>query len=203
MKLYEHAPFPNPRRVRIFLAEKGVEAERIDVDVSARAHKSPEFLSKNPYGAVPVLELDDGTTLAETIAICRYVEEAHPTPALMGETPSEKAVVDMWQKRAEETALGPALTYFHHATEGLGEPDRYRNKEWGERNRDVARDGFAKIDTALANSTFVAGSRFSVADITLLAAVDLAEALGFDVLPENANLKRWHGSVSARPSAAA
>lgn len=203
MKLYENTALPNPRRVRIFMAEKGVDVELVQVDIGTGAHKTPEFLAKNPYGVVPVLELDDGTTICETISICRYLEEANDGPALMGETAQEKAVIDMWHKRTEETVLGPALSYFHHATDGLGEPDRYRNKEWGEKNRDLTIAGFGKLDEALSQNAYIAGSAYSVADITALAAVDLAEALGFDVLSKYENLKTWHASVSARPSAAA
>lgn len=203
MKLYENTALPNPRRVRIFMAEKGVDVDLVQVDIGAGAHKTEDFLKKNPYGVVPVLELDDGTAICETISICRYLEEANDGPALMGKTAQEKAVIDMWHKRAEETALGPALAYFHHATEGLGEPNRYRNKDWGEKNRTLAIEGFGKLNAALAGTKYVAGDAFSVADITTLAAVDLAEALGFGVLAQYDNLKAWHEVVSARPSAAA
>lgn len=203
MRLYEYEAFPNPRRVRIFLAEKGIDIDRIQVDVPSGAHKSPEYLKKNPYGLLPMLELDDGTTISETTSICRYIEAAFPDRPLMGSGAKEQAMVDMWQRRAEETAFQPALAYFHHATEGLGESGRYRNRDWGLRNRDVARQGFRMLDAALAERPFLAGAAFSIADITALAAVDFAEFLEFGILAENDNLRAWHARVSARPSAAA
>lgn len=203
MKLYEYETFPHPRRVRMFLAEKGLEVPRIQVDVPAGEHREPAFLSKNPDAAVPVLELDNGHCITETVAISRYFEEAQPDNPLFGETAEEKARVEMWQRRVEQSLMGAVGSYFHHATEGLGEQDRYRNREWGEKNRDNAIAAMRRLDGQLADNPYVAGERFSIADITAVCAVDFAAAVGIDI-PENCpHLSRWHALVSERPSAAA
>ena len=202
MKLYEYEAFPNPRRVRMFLAEKGIEVPRMQVDVPAGEHRRPEFLSKNPDAGVPVLELDNGEYLAETVAISRYFEEIAPGNPLFGETAEEKARVEMWQRRVEATLPNAVGSYFHHATDGLGD-ERYRNREWGEKNRETALNAMRRLDAQLADNEFVAGSRFSIADITAICGIDFAKAVGIDVPSGCANLARWYEAVSARPSAAA
>lgn len=203
MKLYEYEAFPNPRRVRIFLAEKGVEIPRQQVDVPAGEHRSPEFLRKNPAGAVPVLELDSGEYLAETVAISRYIEEKYPANPLMGSTAEEKARIEMWQRRVEHSLANSVASYFHHATEGLGEADRYRNREWGEKNRETAISAMWQIDSQLADNRYVAGENFSIADITALCAVDFAGAVDIPIPADCSHLQRWYQEVNQRQSTAA
>ena len=134
MKLYDYQPFPHPRRVRMFLAEKGITIPVEQVDVMAGEHRSAEYLDKNPEGLVPLLELDNGEYVTETVAISRYFEETQPEPALMGSGPEDKARTEMWHRRVESGLFNALITYFHHATEGLGD-ERYRNREWGEQNK--------------------------------------------------------------------
>lgn len=202
MKLYEYEAFPNPRRVRMFLAEKGIDVPRVQVDVPAGEHRQSEFLSKNPDAGVPVLELDNGQFISETIAISRYFEELEPSNPLFGESAEEKARVEMWQRRVEASLPNAVGTYFHHATEGLGD-DRYRNREWGEKNRESAVAAMRRLDARLADSRYIAGDRFTIADITAVCGIDFARAVGIEVPAECANLARWYDEVSARPSAAA
>lgn len=203
MKLYEYEAFPSPRRVRIFLAEKGLDIEREQVDVPAGAHRQPDFLARNPDAAVPCLELDDGSHISESVAISRYFEERNPHPSLMGSNAESKAVIEMWQRRVENGLMNPLGTYFHHATDGLGEPDRYRNRDWGERNRDTAMATMQVLDTRLADHDFIAGESFSIVDITALCALDFAEAVGISLPQELQHLGRWYTAVSQRDSAAA
>lgn len=203
MKLYEYEAFPSPRRVRIFLAEKGIDIPREQVDVPAGEHRSPEYLSKNPDGVVPLLELDNGDYISETVAISRYFEENHPQTPLMGSTAEEKAVIEMWQRRVESSLTNTVATYFHHATDGLGEPDRYRNKEWGEKNRENAITAMTRLNEQLARNKFIAGEVYSIADITALCAIDFAIALNIEIPDDCPHLKNWYGKVSSRKSAAA
>ncbi len=139
MKIYEYQAFPNPRRVRMFLAEKGIDGITFEqVDVPEGEHRTDAFKAKNPSATVPLLELDDGAYIGETTAISRYFETVHPEPALMGRTPEEQAAVDMWQRRVEDGLMNAVGAYFHHATPGLGKIELYQNKEWGEKNRERA-----------------------------------------------------------------
>lgn len=203
MKLYEYEAFPNPRRVRIFLAEKGIEVPRVQVDVPAGEHRSAAFLARNPDATVPVLELDNGDHVSETVAISRFFEEKHPEVPLMGSTAQEKATVEMWQRRVEHSLANAIGTYFHHATEGLGEPDRYRNKEWGEKAKESAVKTMRQINAQLANNRFIAGKNFSIVDITALCAIDFATALNIPTPDDCVYLKRWYAQVSQRRSATA
>lgn len=204
MKIYDYKGFPNPRRVRIFLAEKGIENVPFEhVDVLAGDHRKPEFLAKNPYAAVPVLELDDGTYVSESMAISRYFEERHPTPSLLGRSATEKAEIDMWQRRVEASILEPALAYFHHGTEGFGPLEIYQNPDWGSHNRDRVAGGLEKLDHQLNERSYVVGDRFSVADITAICGIDMAKAVGIDIPEDSVNVRRWYDVVSVRPSVAA
>lgn len=206
MKFYETQGFPNPIRVRVALAEKGLldQATVIPVDVMAGEHRQAAFLAKNPSGAVPALELDDGTVLAECTAITEFLDHAAGEPTLTGTHAQERGVIAMAQRRAEAGFLDAVATYFHHATPGLG-PDleTYQNAEWGEREKVRALETMAVIDGWLANHEFVAGDRFTVADITTHAGIVFG---GFAKLPVPAscsNLHRWHEAVKARPSLSA
>lgn len=203
MKIYDFKGFPNPARVRIALAEKGItdQVEFIHIDVPNGEHRKPEFLAKNPSSAVPVLELDDGTTIAECTAITEYLDHAFDGVSLTGSTPKERAVVHMMQRRAEQGVMDAVGGYFHHATEGLGpELETYQNKEWGEKQREKALEGMHYFDGLLANSPYVAGENFSMADITVFAGLSFAEFAKIEVPCEFGNLQAWRERVAARPS---
>ena len=205
MKLYDVIRAPNPRRVRIYLAEKGIEVPFIQVDMMRGEHRRPEFLAKNPSGKVPVLELDDGTCIAETMSICRYFEAREPAPPLFGTTPVEIGRIDMINRQLEFELLGPiGQAWVNGPVVARVMPDREQipaAKAQGER---AARAFYRRLDGALADQAFMAGDSFSVADITALCVIDFAAAL-VDLAPDPAlgHLSRWHEQVSARPSAAA
>jgi glutathione S-transferase len=195
-------PAPNPRRVRIFLAEKGIDLPETPVDMRKREHKSPEFRAKNPAGQIPTLELDDGTTISETVAICRYFEELHPNPPMFGTTPVEKAHVDQWVRRAEFIVMTPVGMFWRHAhpyTAAL----LTQFKDFGESNREAVEGGMRWFDRQLQDRAFVAGEAYTMADICLLSTVDFAQWIGLEMPEDAAHLRAWHERVSARPSAKA
>ncbi len=204
MKLYgAPMPAPNPRRVRIFLAEKGIHLTETPIDLMKREHKSPEHRTRNSLGQVPTLELDDGTTISETVAICRYFEETHPEPPLFGRTAKEKALVDMWVRRMEFVLMMPVGNYWRHAhprTAAL----LTQYKDFGQSNVDSFAGAQKWLDRELAaGGPFIAGESFSMADICALSTVDFAGWIGLPLDPALTNLIAWHERVSARPSAAA
>ena len=205
MKIYDLEAFPNPARVRIALAEKNAtdKVEFVEVDVMGGEHRTPEFLAKNPGGTVPVLELDDGTTISECTAITEYIDHAFEGPSLSGKTPKERAVIHMMQRRAESKLLDAVAAYFHHATPGLG-PDieTYQNREWGEKQKGKALEGMRYFDKVLGNQPFVAGDDFSMADITTFAGFAFADFAKIDVPEDCTNLVAWRERVAARPSIA-
>ncbi|HVA68973.1 MAG TPA: glutathione S-transferase family protein [Candidatus Binataceae bacterium] len=202
MKIYDSKVAPNPRRVRIFLAEKGVEVPYEQVDIGTAKNRTPEFLKINPMGGVPVLELDDGTHIAESVAICRYFEALHPTPPLMGTDARDQAIVEMWHRRMELNFLGMVAGAFRNTSEFFkGRIPQV--PEYGEVCRQAAEKMFGFVDQTLANRQFIAGDRYSIADILALVAVDFAKAVKLRITPEQTNLKRWHDAVSSRPSAKA
>ena len=193
---------PNPRRVRIFLAEKGLTVPMQELDLSAGETLTPAFLAKNPYAAVPVLELDDGTCLAESIAICRYFEGVQPEPPLMGRDARDAALVEMWNLRMELYLMRAVEECFRHTHE------YYRTRvqqipAYGELCRSDILKEYAGLDTRLAATPYVAGDHFTIADITALCAIDFARVVKVRIAPELRHLQRWHATVSARPSAAA
>jgi len=203
MKIYEYSGFPNPRRVQIFLAEKGVtNIDTVQVNVPEGEHRQPEYLAKNPYGAVPTLELDDGSFISETMAICRYLDGSFEGPSLMGDSPAEKATIEMWERRVAQTLFDTVAFCFHHGTEGLGELELYQNKEWGEKNREFFRSGLEKLNDLLGERDFIAGKNFSVADITAYCAVGYAAYVDEDIPEDCSNLRRWYTNISQRPSMA-
>jgi glutathione S-transferase len=204
MKLYgAPKPAPNPRRVRMFLAEKGIVLDETPLDLMAREHKSPEHLARNSLGQVPVLELDDGSTISETVAICRYFEEIQPQPALFGATPVEKARVDMWIRRVEFQLMMPVGMFWRHAHPRTAVLLR-QHKEFGESNRGAYGRGQRWLDEELADGRpFLAGAVFSMADICALSTVDFARWIGLELEPEYSHLAAWRERVAARPSAAA
>ena len=203
MKLYnELNPAPNPRRVRIFLAEKGLSIPFVHVPLRQGAHKEPGFLSKNSLGQVPVLELDDGSTLSESIAICRYLEELHPQPALFGATPWQRAQVEMWMRRIEfglMSRIGAVWVHTHKFTAHLGT----QYKDFGEASRARAIKNLHWLNDELAGREFLANDQFSMADIVALTTVDFGAWIGIETPAELAHLHAWHARVTARPSAGA
>lgn len=195
-------PAPNPRRVRIFLAEKGIELPETPVSLLQREHKSAEFKAKNSMGQVPTLELDDGTCISETVSICRYFEATNPEPPLFGTTPVEQALVDMWVRRIEFTVMMPVGNYWRHAhprTAAL----LTQYKDFGESNAGTYQGAQKWLDRELEGKQFVAGDSYTIADICLLSTVDFAGWIDLPLDEGLANLKAWHARVSARPSAAA
>ena len=205
MKIHDFPGFPNPARVRIALAEKGLtdKVEFIHVDVPAGKHQKQEFRRKNPSAAVPVLELEDGTMISECTAITEYLDNLDGTPTLTGKTPRQRAVTSMMQRRAEAGLLDAVAAYFHHATPGLG-PDieKHQCEPWGKLQRDRAVDGMRYLDKVLADQPYIAGDEFSVADITAFAGLAFADFAKIDVPADCANLKAWHQKVAQRPSIA-
>ena len=203
MKLYgAPKPAPNPRRVRMFLVEKGIDLPETPVDMSKREHKSPEYREMNSLGQVPTLLLDDGTAISETVAICRYFEEIQPEPSLFGRTPAEKANVDMWVRRIEFQLMSPVGNFWRHAhpyTAAL----LNQHKDFGESNREAYSNAQRWLDRELEGHDFIAGDAFSMADICALSTVDFAHWIGLDIDAGRPNLTAWHERIKARPSASA
>jgi glutathione S-transferase len=202
-KILETKTAPNPRRVRIFMAEKGLEVPFEEIDLMKGNLKTPEFTKINPFQRVPVLILDDGTAISETMAICRYAEEIQPEPALFGKTPKGKAQVEMWNRRMELGLLLSVAQAFRHLHPAMAHLEVPQVKDWGEANKPRALEILSFLDQELAGRPFIAGNDFSVADITGLVAVDFMRAARIQRPPEMANVERWHKEVSARPSAKA
>ncbi|HSJ96771.1 MAG TPA: glutathione S-transferase family protein [Myxococcota bacterium] len=202
MKLYDSKLAPNPRRVRIFLAEKGVEVPVVQVDIGKAENRRPEFLAKNPMGTLPLLELDDGTCIAETVAICRYFERTQPEPPLMGVGATGEAVVEMWQRRMELELALPIMQVFRN-THAFFRGRIPQVPEYGEVCRASALKRLEWLDRELAGRAFVAGDAYTIADVTALCGIDFGKPTGIRIAPEWKHLARWHESVSARPSAKA
>ena len=203
MKLYDGGKAPNPRRVRVFLAEKGIEVPFVPVDMAAMGHRSEEIRSLNPLQRLPVLELDDGTVLSETVAICRYFEEIHPAPPLFGEGPLGKALVEMWQRRMELDLFMRVAHAFRHVHPAMKEWEVPQIPEWGEANKPKVIDFLHFLDGELADREFIAGDAHSIADITGLVAVDFMKPARIELPQELIHVRRWHQAMKARPSAAA
>jgi glutathione S-transferase len=203
MKLYNHALAPNPRRVRIFGAEKGIDLTLQDVDILAGQSRTPEFLAKNPSGGVPVLEFDDGSCLAESIAICRYLEGLHPEPNLFGRDLGEQAQIEMWNRRME-LELFAAIGRTVQNTSPIFQGRFKQFPDYGEAQRGVVHQRLERMDRERKGHQFVAGDRFTIADITALVAIDIGGRLAdIKITPELANLTSWYRAVSSRPSAKA
>lgn len=209
MKVFDIPGFPNPLRIRIVLAEKGLGAdiEFIKIDLTAAEHKQPAFLAINPLGTVPVLQIDDGTYISECTAITEYLDNLNGDPILTGRTPKEKALIHMMQKRAESELADPVGIYFHHATPGLGEglqpyksPEWEGRIEWGNRQRDKAVNGMKYFDQVLRTQPYVAGEAFSMADITVLAGLVFAGFASIAIPEECTALTAWQAKVQQRPS---
>ena len=202
MLLHDLAPGMHPRRVRIFLAEKGVSIPRREVDVAGGANATPQFLGMNPLGRLPVLELDDGSAIAESLAICRYLEALHPNPPLMGRTPEESARIDMWTLRMDIELSRPIGEAFVHGSEFYrGRIEQVPEVAAWARGRALAT--MAWLDRELAGRSHVAGDEYTLADIVAQCACVLGKAAGVRIPPELAHLTRWFAAVSARPTARA
>ena len=209
MKIYDWHIAPNPRRLHIYLAEKGIEVPLEEVSGDGFRLK-PEYVAKYPHAMVPMLELDDGTHVGEAMAIARYFEETHPEPPLMGIDAKDKAVVEMWEKRANEESMLAASELFRNthpdfADRGLpgsAEPIP-QHEALRTRGKERLARFFTKLDAQLADNEFVAGSRYTIADITALCGIDFAGWTDVYIPPECRNVQRWYDQVSARPSAKA
>ena len=196
-------PAPNPRRVRIYLAEKGLSVQTKTMSIIAADHKAEDFVAKYPPGQLPVLELDDGRMVGESIAICRYFEALNPDPPLFGTGAVEIAEVDMWIRRVEMTlmqAIGQIWMHTHPFTARVVVP---QYTEFGESNRPKALAAMRRFDTALVGGAFLVGENYSVADIALLTTIDFAAFIGVPLPDDVPALSDWHTRVSARPSAQA
>jgi glutathione S-transferase len=210
MKLYQSDTSPNSRRVRIFLAEKGVSMPIVPVDLGAREQFSDAYAAINPRRVVPTLMLDDGTAIGEVPAILRYLEEVYPEPPLLGATPKRRALVAMWERRVELEGFASVMEAVRNAVPGLknraiaGPHDYEQIPALVERNKQRVRNFYADFNARLADVAFVAGDEFSVADITAVVTVDFAtKSAGLPMAEEHVALKRWYDSVSARASMSA
>lgn len=203
MKIYDYGIAPNPRRVRIFLHEKGIEAPYEQIDIRKREGRTEAFLVKNPLGGIPVLELDDGTCISESVSICRYFEALHPKPDLFGSTPVEIAEIDMWVRRIELYLMNPAGLVWIHGND-LTAHLLKQNPETAEFGRVRTHYFYDILDKALEGKDFIAGDRFSVAECVALPTLDFACGLvGVPYKEEHTNIKSWHDRMSARSSAKA
>lgn len=201
MKLYDTARAPNPRRVRIFLAEKGLDVPTEQIDLGKLEQRGESFRAVNPLQQTPVLLLDDGTALSESVAICRYFEELKPDPPLFGEGMLGRALVEMWQRRIELHLLLPVLLTFRHSHPAMREMEQPQIQELAETSKAKAVDFLHYLDGELAQRPFVAGEGFSIADITAFVAVDFLKPARIDMPADAPHLKHWHPRVTARPSA--
>ena len=201
MKLYDGGRAPNPRRVNIYLAEKGIDIVRVPVDMGKLGHKSPEVTALNPLQRLPVLVLDDGTVLTESIAICRYLEELHPEPALFGTDARSRAIIEMWSRRMEHSFFAPVAAAFRHTHPAMKDWEVPQVPEWGEVNRPKALAVLEFLDGELANREFIAGDSYSIADITGFVAFDFMKPAKIARPEHLTHVMRWFASVSTRPSA--
>lgn len=203
MKIYEMKIAPNPRRVRMFLAEKNIkDIEFIELDLQKGENLNAEFRQKSPLAKVPVLELDDGQTICESVAICRYFEELCPEAPLMGESPFEKAQIEMWQRWAEFYFLMPTGMCFQHSS-GYFKDRMKPIKEWGDECATHVKKFMNHLNQHLEHNTYLAGDKFSIADITALCTMDFNRVNQISIGDDQPHLKRWYQEISARPSAKA
>lgn len=203
MKLYDSKVAPNPRRTRIFLAEKGITVPMEQVDIGAKQHKTAEYAAINPLQRMPALVLDDGTIITESIAICRYFEALQPEPSLFGVGAKDIALVEMWNRRVELGLFFTVAHVFRHTHPAMKELEVPQVPEWAEANKPRVLDFLRLLDNQLKNTQFIVGDRYTVADITALCAVDFMKPARLVVPEDCTNVKRWHADVSARPSSKA
>ena len=203
MKLYDSSRAPNPRRTRIFLAEKGVKVDLVPVDLTKLEQFTDPFTALNPLQRVPVLVLDDGTVITESMAISRYFEALQPEPNLLGRDAREIAMIEMWNRRIELNFYWPVSMAFRHLHPAMAEREKPQVPDWGEANKPRVVEFARLLDAELGKRSFVAGGRFTVADITAFITVDFMKPAKIELPAELANVRRWHASIAARPSAAA
>ncbi len=203
MLLYDTPRAPNPRRVRIFLAEKGVLVERREIDLLAQEHKQTAYARINPLRRVPALVLDDGAILTESVAICRYIESLYPEPPLFGRNARDAAFVEMWQRRMEFELFEPVAHAFRHSHPRMSVLERPQIPEFAEVQRGRAVEALGWLDSELAGRRHVAGDEFTVADITAFVALELTRQARVTVPEERVHLARWRADVAGRPSVAA
>ena len=209
MKFYDCETAPSPRRVRVFMAEKGIELETVPIDLAKGEQFGADYRKINPDCVVPALELDDGTCISEVFAICQYLEELHPEPSLLGRTATERAVTTMWNAKAEQQGLWATAEALRNTVKGLkgralpGPDDYEQIPELAVRGRQRAESFLARLDNQLADRDFIAGDFYSIADITAMVFVDFAMRLKIPLPDDAKRLQRWHDAVSSRPSAAA
>ncbi|SUS03279.1 Glutathione S-transferase [uncultured Defluviicoccus sp.] len=202
MRLYNLKAGMNPRRVRIFLAEKDIQIPTVDIDMMKGENRTPEFLAMNPLGKLPVLELDDGAFISESIAICRYLEELHPAPNLFGSTPTERAIVEMWNRRMDLELVQPMSEQFVHLSSFFAGRVEQIAKV-GAHARQHAMRTLQWLDAELAQRPYIASSRYTVADISAQCAMVLGKNTGVPLPEDLPNLGRWWADVSSRPTARA
>lgn len=200
MKLYDSRLAPSPRRVRMFLAEKGIEIATVAVDIARKECQTPDFTAKNPMQRLPVLEFDDGTCLAESVAICRYFEALHPEPPLMGTGAREMAEIEMWNRRMEFELYLPVSFAFRHTHPAMAELQIPQVPEWAAANRTYLEKALSWLDGEMAGRPYIAGKSFSIADITALCAAEFMRVIGRSIGDDTPNLKRWHRRMAERPS---
>jgi glutathione S-transferase len=203
MRLFDGGRVPNARRVRVFLAEKGISIPLIPVDLGKMEHRSREFAARNPLQRVPVLELDDGTILTESVAICRYFEETQPDPPLFGVGALGRARVEMWNRRIELELYTQGQAAFRHGHPGMANHEVPQIPQWAEVNRTRAVETLRLLDGHLAANRYFAGDDFSIADITALVTIDFLKPAKIALPAEFTHLARWHAECSARPAASA
>ena len=209
MKLYEFKAAPNPRRVRIFLAEKGIDVPTVQIDLQNREQHTPEFLARNPMGGVPCLELDDGGHISESVAICRYFEGLQPEPRLMGAMPEEAARIEMWNRRMELVGMAAAGEAFRNSVPAFadralpGVDPVAQIPDLAQRGLERLPRFYERLDEGLAKTPYVAGESYSIADITALVAIDFAGWIKIQPDESLVNIAGWYGRVSSRPSASA
>jgi glutathione S-transferase len=203
VKLYDGGRAPNPRRTRIFLAEKGLKVPTQQVDLGALEQMNPDYAEINPLKRVPALVLDDGTVLTESVAICRYFEGVHPEPPLFGRGALESARVEMWNRRLELNLLFAVAHVFRHTHPAMKEMEVPQVPAWAEANKPRIVEFLGVVDRELAGRRFITGDTFTIADITGLVALDFMKPAKLSVPNELAQVRRWHAELSARPSASA
>jgi len=203
MKLYSSPFAPNPRRVRIFLAEKNLAVPTVDVDLGRLEQRSESFSALNPFQAIPVLTLGEGVVLCESIAICRYFEEIQPDPPLFGVGAVDRAMVEMWQRRLELGLFRHIADAFRHSHPHMAQMETPQIAELAQSSKPKALEAMARVDRELADREFIAGDRFSVADITGLVALDFTRPARIAIPQEFGQLRRWREALAARPSAKA
>lgn len=200
MKFYAAPYAPNPRRVAMFIAEKGLEIERIDVNLQAGEHRTPDFLRKSPLSQVPVLELDDGRTLTESRAICVYLDATFPEPNLMGRDAFERAEIEMWDRRAELLLAQPMMMWVRHGHPAMAAVERNQAENVSAYYQSQALRMAKWFDRELASREWIAGDRFTIADITAACGIDFAKMMRWRPDDETPNLRRWRAAIAERPA---